>query len=142
MQVRPLAPGDAEPAVGLLRELGYGVDADALLQRIASVEAAGDHLLLVAEVDSQVMGLLHAYYRPALETPAETVIQALVVDARRRALGVGRALMDAAADWARSRNSRALSLHTREDRADAQAFYRRLGFTTVATSNLMRRSLT
>jgi ribosomal protein S18 acetylase RimI-like enzyme len=69
------------------------------------------------------------------------VVQALVVDESCRGKGVGNDLMQAAETWARDRGVGSIVLHTRIDRADAQAFYARLGYETAATSNLMRKTL-
>ncbi|MEP1031893.1 MAG: GNAT family N-acetyltransferase, partial [Alphaproteobacteria bacterium] len=73
--------------------------------------------------------------------PVEAVIQSLVVDARARGAGIGRALMDRAEGWARARGLTSVALYTNVTRADAQAFYARLGYGKVAQSALLRKAL-
>jgi predicted N-acetyltransferase YhbS len=137
VRIRPLAEADIEAARGLLRQLGYAISEVELRVRFARVLGAADHLAVVAEDGGSVVGLLHAFERPALEKPCEVVMQALVVDGQARGRGVGRALTQAAEDWARAKGSGSIVLHTQR----AQAFYAPLGYGRVATTDFMRKSL-
>src|SRR5689334_19280641 len=141
MQMRPLDVEDL-PAVGLLlRQLGYQVDTGELAERIARVCGAHDHRVLVALLDGRVVGLMHAFARPALERPCEAVVQALVVDETCRGQGIGQALMREAEAWAKARDLACVVLHTHVDREAARAFYARNGYATAATSHLLRKPL-
>ena len=135
--IRPLSPTDLPVARRLLGELGYAVADSELARRVARVSDAPDHLIVVAEEDARVIGLLHAFERPALEKPCEVIVQALVVDAGLRRRGVGEALMHAAEAWAAARGQPSVALHTRS----AQTFYARLGYAKVASSDLMRKAV-
>lgn len=141
MHVRPLRPSDLEFATDLLRQLGYVVPADVLAARIARVLAAATHYAAVAEQEGKVVGLVHAYERPALEKPCEAVVQSLVVDRHVRKAGTGRLLMAAVEGWALTRGLTHIVLHTRVDRDDARAFYEHLGYRWAATSHLMSKPL-
>lgn len=141
MDIRPVDAKDL-PAVGdLLRQLGYVIDAGDLAERIARVSGVHDHRVVVAELDGRVVGLMHVFARPALEKPSEAVVQALVVNKSCRGKGIGQALMHDAEAWAKARALASVVLHTRVDREDARAFYARIGYTTAATSHLMRKTL-
>lgn len=142
MLIRDLQTSDLPAVRGLLRQLGYDVDQAEAGRRIDAVLSVANHHAVVAVLDDTVAGLLHVYERPALEKSREAVVQALVVDERHRGEGIGNALMQAAETWARDCGVEAVVLHTRIDRAEAQAFYGRLGYETVATSNLMCKPLT
>jgi GNAT superfamily N-acetyltransferase len=87
------------------------------------------------------LGLLHAFFRPALDKPPEVVVQALVVDGAQRSKGVGEALMKVAEQWARENGSATVSLYSGARRADAHRFYERLGYARTGASNLMRKTL-
>lgn len=141
MLIRDLQASDLPAVRSLLRQLGYDVDQAEAGRRIDSILSAAGHHAVVAALDDAVVGLLHVYERPALEKSREAVVQALVVDDGCRGKGIGNALMQAAESWARNRGVEAVVLHTRIDRADAQAFYARLGYETAATSNLMRKDI-
>jgi GNAT superfamily N-acetyltransferase len=137
MRIRALGDADIAVARDLLGQLGYAVSEEVLRGRVARACAATDHYVAVAEHEGRMVGLLHAFERPALEKPCEVVVQALVVDARVRGQGIGTALMEAAEDWARGRSLASVVLHTR----DAPDYYVRLGYGRVATSDLMRKNL-
>ena len=125
----------------LMAQLGYDITADDLAARFDAVTGDADHALLVAERGGLLVGLVHVFARPALEKPVEAVIQSLVVDTRARGGGIGRALMDRAEGWARARGLASVALHTTLPRADARAFYARLGYGEVAQSALLRKPL-
>jgi GNAT superfamily N-acetyltransferase len=52
-------------------------------------------------------------------------VEDLAVDPDRRSGGIGKALLDAAKDWARERGATHLELDSAETRADAHRFYER-----------------
>jgi N-acetylglutamate synthase-like GNAT family acetyltransferase len=137
LHLRPFRQSDLPVVRDLLRQLGYDVSEPELAGRIAHVVEAADHCLVVAEIEGRVVGVLHTFRRPALEKPCEAVVQALVVDAQMRGRGLGKALMRAAEEWARLKGLGSVALHTRK----AQPFYEGIGYTRVASANLMRKAL-
>lgn len=66
-------------------------------------------------------------------------VETLVVAARHRRRGLGRRLMEAAADWARRKGAVELVLTTWTGNAAADAFYARLGYRPL--SNVLSRTL-
>ena len=88
-----------------------------------AVQRAG--LFLVAEVDGAAAGLLMVVV-PAWTDAAE--ITDLAVNRGARRSGAGRALVQAAAAWARERGYRALWVEPSADNAAAIEFYLALGF--------------
>src|SRR5262245_19257916 len=137
LQLRPFRQSDLATLRDLLRQLGYDVPGVELAGRIARVLEAADHHLVIAELEGRIAGLLHVFKRPALEKPCEAVIQALVVDATLRGRGIGRALMRAAEAWAKAPGLGSVALHTRQ----AQTFYEGIGYSRIASSDLMRKAL-
>lgn len=63
--------------------------------------------------------------------PGDVEVKRLYLLHRFQQLGLGRRLLAAAADWARSRGSRRLLLGVYSKNEPALAFYRRMGFTVV-----------
>jgi ribosomal protein S18 acetylase RimI-like enzyme len=137
MPIRPFRSSDIPAVAGLLRQLGTEVAAAELDARIEHVLAQADHCIAVAEEEGELIGLLHVFERPALEKPCEAVVQALVVDGKARGRGIGRALMEFAEAWARTRSLGSVALSTQR----AQDFYLQLGYRKVATSDLMRKAM-
>ena len=85
--------------------------------------------VVVAEADGQVVGLaaLHESLSVEYDEPAAK-LSAIVVDEHHRRRGIGEALVEAMEAEARRRGCCLIFLTTAERRADAHAFYRRLGF--------------
>ncbi len=139
--VRAMDAADLEVVRRLMAQLDYDIAADDLAARFAAVTGKADHAVLVAEQGGLLVGLVHVFARAALEKPVEAVIQSLVVDTRARGAGIGRTLMERAEGWARARGLASVALYTNVTRADARAFYARLGYGEAAQSALLRKSL-
>jgi GNAT superfamily N-acetyltransferase len=118
---------DAPAIAELLGQLGYPAEAETVAARIERLLAAGDRLV-VADVGGRVVGLADLHVSPSLEydEPAGK-LAAIVVDEGHRGGGIGRALVEAMEAEARARGCAVFFLTTAEGRADAHAFYERLG---------------
>ena len=127
MTIRDARPDDSEVLAALLGELGYPATAEAVRSRLERLGIVGDRVV-VADSDSEVVGLAHLQVTPTLEhdRPAAK-IGALVVAEAHRGEGIGRALVEALADEARVRGCALLFLTTSARRADAHEFYKRVG---------------
>lgn len=141
MNIRPIADGDVPEATVLLGQLGYDMPQDELARRLATVLRDAGHRVWVCEANGRVVGILHAFFRPALDKAPEVMVQALVVEAAQRSKGIGERLMAEAEAFARSFPGASVSLYSGTARADAHRFYERLGYARIATSALMRKKL-
>lgn len=142
IRIRALVAEDAPAVHQLCAQLGYEMAFDVLAARLAGFLAASNRGACVAcDATGRVLGFVHVYARPGLETAPEAVVQALAVDADARGRGVGRRLMAAAEDWARRQGLRHVALHTHVRRADAHAFYEALGYAHAGDARLYRRTL-
>src|ERR1700752_4934877 len=100
LTIRPATLMDLPRARELLVQLGYNLPDMEVRRRYESIASASDHALFVATRDGVTVGLLHVYFRPALDKPPEVIVQALVVEETARGTGVGRRLMETAELWA------------------------------------------
>jgi GNAT superfamily N-acetyltransferase len=141
ISIRPITTEDLPAAQGLLSQLGYALDQEELARRFASVSAAQQHTVFVADEENRVVALCHMYARPALDKPPEAVVQALVVDGNFRGRSVGRAMMAAAEAWAREHGFVSVALASNVTRSEAHAFYEGIGYQRTATSQLFRKDL-
>ena len=127
--VREATERDAAALAPLLGELGYPVATDRLVLRLRRMLGRDDQKILIAERDDAVLGLLALHVFPALAYDGDlALIMALVITEPARGLGVGRTLIDRAESMARSLGATRLMVTTHNRRADAHAFYERLGF--------------
>jgi N-acetylglutamate synthase-like GNAT family acetyltransferase len=128
-RLRSAARADAGAIASLLGELGYPSGAEAMATRLGRMLSREDQSILIADDDSGVLGLLALHIFPMLEYDCDAaLITALVITERARGMGVGRALVNRAAELARAAGARRFLVTTHNRRAGAHAFYERLGF--------------
>jgi ribosomal protein S18 acetylase RimI-like enzyme len=136
-RVRHATQDDAPVAVNLMAQLAehshdevdHGVE-----DRFRAMLELPQYAIFVAEDDREdVVGLLTISQRWTLWHAGPcALIEELVVGEGARGQGVGRALIEAALDWAKGQGCSEVEVSTDQDNTDAQAFYRRLGFGSVA----------
>lgn len=139
MAVRTIASSDLPAATVLLGQLGYPMPEPEVARRLAAVLDDAEHRVWVFDEGGHAVGLLHAFFRPALDKPPEVMVQALVIDAAQRSKGVGEALMQVAEAWAREKGCRSVALYSRVDRDRAHKFYERLGYEKKLASAQLRK---
>ena len=106
-------------------------------QYLAALLAEATVAIFVAELEGQVVGLVHLLIEDAPDIPIfvprrYAVIDDLVVRQDLAGAGIGRALMERAGDWARDRGASSMELNVFEFNQAARAFYERLGYHTVS----------
>ena len=133
--IRDATADDAAALASLLGELGYPADVErvrARAERLLGRQGANPSdsvFVALADDDADVVGMLAVHRFFGLHDDADVgLITALVVAERARGLGVGRQLVDRAVDTARRWGCRRLIVTTHVRRADAHAFYERIGF--------------
>ena len=140
--VRPATRADADRLAALSSELGYPVPAAELAERLADLLIRDGDIVLVAEREpGQVVGWVHGSEQRLLESPRRCELLGLVVDARERGRGVGRRLVAAVEDWARSRGLEQMAVRSNVTRAESHPFYEHLGYARVKTQHAYRKRL-
>jgi len=129
LEIRDARPDDAGALAQLIGQLGYPTSAAAVTHRLARLIASEADRCVVAAMGGEIVGLatIHASLTIVDDDPAAK-ISAIVVDSRFRRRGIGEALVGELEAGARALGCSLLFLTTAESRADAHAFYRRLGF--------------
>jgi GNAT superfamily N-acetyltransferase len=93
---------------------------------IEATIAGEDSVLLVAEHRGELVGFASAYIDlESIRYGRRCWVEDLAVDPGRRSEGIGKALLDAAKDWARERGATHLELDSGTARTDAHRFYER-----------------
>lgn len=128
-RIRPAQTGDAADVAALLDELGYPCSSDEAGERIARVLQEPRMFLLLAEMDSQVCGLLALDIRYSIARGSDHArITALVVTGRCARQGIGRQLLREAEAIARQARVARIEVTTNARREGAHAFYRGCGY--------------
>jgi GNAT superfamily N-acetyltransferase len=136
-EVARLAPHELDEALPLIADYQrfYDVEPDearnaAFFRRFVEHDDDGVLLGARAEPDGPLLGYACLHWRLDTVTAHEVVcLHDLYVVPESRSTGAGRALLDAAADVARSRGAAALVWSTAPDNATAQRLYDRTGAT-------------
>lgn len=142
LTIRPMDERDLPAVTALTAQLGYPSTLDQITQRYQLITTGGDCALYVADLDGAVAGWVYVRGILLLEDEPRAEVWGLVVDERHRRQGIGEALMRQAEAWARDAGYRELSLRSNVVRAEAHAFYQRIGYTLVKTSHIFWKSLT
>jgi GNAT superfamily N-acetyltransferase len=125
--VRAATEADGGALAELLDQLGYPTRPHRVRDRLARILSNRDAGVLVAEVHGEPVALASFQVMPLLELDApERRITALVT--ANRFLGAATALMQTVERHARLRGCVRLEVNTGRQRADAIAFYERMGF--------------
>jgi GNAT superfamily N-acetyltransferase len=129
--IRFARASDVPELVRLFGELGYEIPPDVLAERLAAFDSAGEKALVAADDSSsgRLVGVATLHATPVLHRAGPVGrVTALVVDASLRGRGIGRALMEAAEQWAAAQGCVLIEVTSNQRRVDAHNFYERLGY--------------
>lgn len=125
---------DAPAIAKLSCQLGYPTTTSLASIRLAHLLNHKDHAVLVAESEhDRIVGWIHVFSSPHIETDPFAEIGGLVVDEAQRGRGIGKQLLISAHHWARDNGFHTLRVRSNIIRADAHRFYQREGFQLVKT---------
>jgi len=134
-KVREAVPGEVERVLGMYEWLFAPPgsvpprwDPERARAAIADAIADQEAAVLVAEHRGDLLGLCTAYLdMNSVRFGPRCWVEDLAVSPGHRSQGVGKALLDAAKDWARERGASHLELDSADAREDAHRFYQREG---------------
>ncbi len=132
-KIREASPAEVERVLGMYEWLFAPPgsvpprwDADHARAAIAQAIEEPESAVLVAERRGDLLGLCTAYLDlNSVRFGPRCWVEDLAVSPQHRSQGVGKALLDAARDWARDRGATHLELDSADARADAHRFYER-----------------
>jgi GNAT superfamily N-acetyltransferase len=131
--IRPAGPGEVDSLVAAYEWLFAPPgaqppqwDAGRAAARLRDAVAADDAEVLVADAGGAVVGICTVYLDiESVRFGQRAWVEDLAVHDDHRSAGHGKALLDAAKDWARERGATHLELDSSEARTDAHRFYER-----------------
>ena len=140
--IRQMLPEDAAAVADLTRQLGYPASESEIRRRFDFIKERWDARLLVAKrPDLPIVGWIHVQAVYLLEADPRAEIWGLVVSEAARGLGVGRALVEAAEEWAVRLNLDVVVVRSNQIRLQAKGFYERLGYEVTKTQTTFRKTL-
>lgn len=127
--IRPAEARDADAIAELLEQLGYPAPRAGVQDRLRRMAADPGAAVLVAEVESVVCALATYHAVPVLhEDPPRGQLTGLVVSEAHRRRGIGEALVAHVERLAAGQGVTGIVVTTANHRAEAHAFYERLGY--------------
>lgn len=140
--IRNIAKTDAVAVAELSTQLGYPSAAADIERRFDTLtNLGGDHVILVAELDGEVVGWGESEVCRHIQSEPYALLTGLVVKDGVRSAGVGRQLCGAIEDWVRSREVAVLRVTSRSTRERAHQFYLRGGYTELKLSKVFEKAL-
>ncbi len=141
LQIRAATLDDATALAALSAQLGYATTPEQLRQRLAWLQQHGEPVWLAC-VDGAIAGYLACQRYVTLYLAPGLNITALVVASTHQQQGIGRRLLDHAADYARQHQLAFLRANSGASREAAHHFYRRVGFAHEKDQKHFMRDLT
>jgi GNAT superfamily N-acetyltransferase len=140
--IRCARPCDCDAMAVLAGQLGYECTGEEVGKRINHMQDAEKYAVFVAELPlGQIAGWIGVYLFWTVETGRRAEINGLVVDQSIRSRGIGKILLDAAEEWARSIGCDAISVRSNVKRDRAHRFYTNNGYQHVKTQKEFHKSL-
>jgi GNAT superfamily N-acetyltransferase len=128
-KIRRASSDDAAAVAELLAALGYPSDVAHIERRIADCAASSDSIVFVAEFMNHIVGVLSFHCIPLFHADGSLGrITSLVVAPDYRQRGVGRLLVAAAEEFARTHGCARVEVTSGDHRPDAHTFYEHLGY--------------
>ena len=137
MKIRRSKPEDAQAVSRLTSLLGFETSTDGVRSRLERFADDDTHRVLVAEEDGQALGWIHVSLRASVESDTWSEILGFVVAESARGRGIGKALLQAACEWATRQGAGRLRVRSRESREDSHRFYEAQGFRFVKMQRVM-----
>ena len=140
--IRQMLTEDLASVAALTSQLGYSATESDIRRRYDRIKERWDARLLVAQHgERQVVGWIHVQATYLLEADPRAAIWGLVVSESARGTGAGRALVEAAEDWAVRLGFDTMGVQSNVIREHAKGFYEHLGYRIVKTQNAFRKQL-
>lgn len=127
--IRGAQLSDARELARLFTELGHTATEDDIVARWSAWHGGGNVGIVVDGAAGELIGAATLHQTAVLHRPKPLGrISALIVDARHRNEGIGRALVDAAEQMFRDAGCGMIEITSSMRRTDAHAFYTHLGY--------------
>jgi len=126
--LRAATASDAGDVANLFTLLGHATNAVDVPARLAAVHADGGTVILAVDENDRPLGVMSLSRHAVIHAPGPVAyITGLITLAEARGQGVGRAMVEAAKDWARRQGCARIAVTSAEHRDDAHAFYPKCG---------------
>jgi GNAT superfamily N-acetyltransferase len=141
LAVRRMVSEDAEAVAALSGVLGHAITAEDVRRRLNVLTSLSAQALFVAVDSGMVIGWVHAYGVPRLQTDGYVEIGGIAVSESHRRRGIGARLVRECEQWGRTGGFSKLRLRSGLHREGAHLFYQRIGYKQGRASYAFERAL-
>ena len=142
ISIRSITNNDFEKVSKLLLQLGYKATPYDLKIRIERINSHEKGNVFVAETDSnEIIGCVQALIDTRFAGGSFGEIVSLVVDESYRGKGIGKKLIDTAADWLKQKGEKTLRIRCNVIRDETHKFYEHLGFIEKKKQKIFEKSI-
>lgn len=125
MEIREIKVDDYIQVAHLNKQLGYNFPKNKVKERIEKISTCTkDKILVAVDKNDLAIGFIHATPYELLYYESIVNILGLVVDEQYRKKGVGKRLLKAIEQWAKSNDYTGVRINTGLSRTEAHKFYR------------------
>ncbi|MEO8579068.1 MAG: GNAT family N-acetyltransferase [Gemmatimonadales bacterium] len=125
LRIRTAMSGDAAPISRMLNQLEHPASPAEIPERIEKLHARPGTIVLVAESDGAVVGVVTVHLFPSLHSREPVAwLTTVVVEENSRGKGVGSALVQRAEEWAIQQGAARITLTSALHRKRAHEFYK------------------
>jgi GNAT superfamily N-acetyltransferase len=140
--IRQMQRDDIAAVTALTSQLGYPASESSINRRFDFIKDRWDARLLVAsDGNGRTVGWIHVQATYLLEADPRAEIWGLIVSDDARGTGAGRALVEAAEEWATRLGLGVVTVRSNVVREHARGFYEHLGYKITKTQNAFRKTL-
>jgi GNAT superfamily N-acetyltransferase len=141
IEIQPITLRHAMAVQKLSQQLGYALFLNEVENNIKEVILSTDHIALVAVVDGEVAGWIHAFKAIFLESNPFVEVGGLVVDENYRSQGIGKKLVEQIKQWCTEQKISTLRVRSQVKRKEAHQFYLSNGFSEIKEQKVFQINL-
>ena len=141
LHIRSAKKDDCPGITELSNQLGYPSSLEKVCEILDLVLNHDDHQVYIVEVDKIIVGYVHLLSTIRIGSDPFVEIAALIVHKSYQKIGVGKALINAAEEWTRSKGLKDIRIRSNIIRAEAHQFFQRKGFRDLKTQHIFLKHL-
>ncbi|ODG93900.1 GNAT family N-acetyltransferase [Gottfriedia luciferensis] len=141
IKYRIASTNDSSEIARLSGQLGYNVEKDQVIERLNKILGQNDHVVIVAEIEGQLIGWIHAHGRYLIESPPYVEIGGLIVDSTYRGQKIGKLLVERCEEWSKLSGFKEIRVRTNETRIETLIFYEKIGFKNTKSQKVFNKEL-
>lgn len=142
ISIRLVRQTDCQQVSELCCQLGYPSTSQEIEQRVGQIQQDERHVVYVADNSNrQIIGWIHVYVCPHLQTDLQAEVGGLIVDASDHSQGIGSLLVQQAEQWAYQQGCNQVLVRSNIIRQEAHNFYKKIGYNKIKTSLVFHKVL-